>query len=149
MNKKLIIIIAVVALLVAGGAYKTVLAKPKAKAKKPNVEGTVYVLQKEFLVNLAEERYAKISAALILDPKDHSTAAAGGHGAPAPPEGYGPMAQEGIIRAIVTDAFTGVHAAELEDPKKRDKLRHEIVERIHAETDVHADDILFPDLTVQ
>ena len=148
MNKK-IIIIAVVALLVAGGAYKTVLAKPKEKAKKPNVEGTVYVLQKEFLVNLAEERYAKITAALVLNPKDHSTAAAGGHGAPAPPEGYGPMAQEGVVRAIVTDSLTGVHAEELEDSKQRAKLRHEIVERIHKETDVHADDILFPDLTVQ
>jgi flagellar basal body-associated protein FliL len=148
MNKK-IIIIAVLALLVAGGAYKTVLAKPKTKEKKPNVEGTVYVLQKEFLVNLAEERYAKITAALVLNPKDHSAAAAGGHGAPAPPEGYGPMAQEGVVRAIVTDSLTGVPADELEDSKKRDKLRHEIVERIHDETDVHADDILFPDLTVQ
>jgi flagellar basal body-associated protein FliL len=58
-----------------GGVYKTVLAKPKAKAKKPNVEGTLYVLQKEFLVNLADSRYAKLSAALLLDPKDHSVAA--------------------------------------------------------------------------
>ena len=147
MNKK--IIIAVVALVAAGGAYKTVLAKPKTKAKKPNVEGTLYVLQKEFLVNLADERYAKISAALLLDPKDHSAAAAGGHGAPAPPEGYGAMSQEAIVRAIITDVFTGLPAAELEDGKKRAKLRHEIVERIHDETDVHADDVLFPDLTVQ
>jgi flagellar basal body-associated protein FliL len=147
MNKK--IIIAVVALVAAGGAYKTVLAKPKEKAKKPNVEGTLYVLQKEFLVNLADSRYAKVSAALLLDPKDHSTAAAGGHGAPAPPEGYGAMTQEAIVRAIVTDELTGRPAEELEDHKKRDKVREHIVERIHKETDVHADDILFPDLTVQ
>ena len=149
MNKK-IVIIAVVALVVAGGAYKTVLAKPKEKAKKPNVEGTLYVLQKEFLVNLADSRYAKVSAALLLHPKDHSTAAAGGHGGgPAPPEGYGAMTQEAIVRAIVTDALTGKDASELEDARKRDRLRKEIVERIHDETDVYADDILFPDLTVQ
>ena len=148
MNKKTLII-AVLALVVAGGAYKTVLAKPKEKAKKPNVEGTLYVLQKEFLVNLADSRYAKVSAALLLDPKDHSTAAAGGHGGPAPPEGYGAMTQEAIVRAIVTDALTGRDAADLEDARKRDRLRKEIVERIHEETDVHADDILFPDLTVQ
>jgi flagellar basal body-associated protein FliL len=148
MNKKTLII-AVLALVVAGGAYKTVLAKPKEKAKKPNVEGTLYVLQKEFLVNLADSRYAKISAALLLDPKDHSAAAAGGHGGTAPPEGYGAMTQEVIVRAIVTDALTGRDAADLEDPRKRDRLRKEIVERIHEETDVHADDILFPDLTVQ
>ena len=148
MNKKTLII-AVLALVVAGGAYKTVLAKPKAKAKKANVEGNVYVLQKEFLVNLADSRYAKISAALLLDPKDHSTAAAGGHGGPVPPEGYGAMTQEAIVRAIVTDALTGRDASDLEDAKKRDELREQIVERIKAETDVHADDILFPDLTVQ
>jgi flagellar basal body-associated protein FliL len=147
MNKK--IIIAVVALVAAGGAYKTVLAKPTVKAKKPNVEGTLYVLQKEFLVNLADERYAKVSAALLLDPKDHSAAAAGGHGAPVPPEGYGAMSQEAIVRAIITDVFTGLPAADLEDARKRDKLREKIVERIHEETDVHADDVLFPDLTVQ
>jgi flagellar basal body-associated protein FliL len=147
MNKK--IIMAVVALVVVGGIYKFVLAKPKAVAKKPNVEGTLYVLQKEFLVNLADERYAKVSAALLLDPKDHSTAAAGGHGAPAPPEGYGAMTQEAIVRAIVTDELTGKPAEDLEDAKKRDKVREHIVERIHKETDVHADDILFPDLTVQ
>ena len=147
MNKK--IIMAVVALVVVGGAYKFVLAKPKAAAKKPNVEGTLYVLQKEFLVNLADSRYAKVSAALVLNPKDHSAAAAGGHGAPSPPEGYGAMAQEAIIRAIVTDELTGKPADELEDARKRDKVREHIVERIHKETDVHADDILFPDLTVQ
>jgi flagellar basal body-associated protein FliL len=148
-NKK-ILILAVVALVVAGGAYKTVLAKPKEKAKKPNVEGTLYVLQKEFLVNLADAKYAKVSAALLLDPKDHSVAAAGGHGGgTVPPEGYGAMTQEAIVRAIVTDELTGRLAADLEDPRKRDRLRKEIVERIHEETDVHADDILFPDLTVQ
>jgi flagellar basal body-associated protein FliL len=147
MNKK--IIMAVVALVVVGGAYKFVLAKPKAAAKKPNVEGTLYVLQKEFLVNLADERYAKVSAALVLNPKDHSAVAAGGHGGPVPPEGYGAMTQEAIVRAIVTDELTGKPAEELEDAKKRDKVREHIVERIHKETDVHADDILFPDLTVQ
>ena len=147
MKKK--IIIAVVALLAAGGAYKTVLAKPKTKAKKPNVEGTLYVMQKEFLVNLAEDRYAKVSAALLLNPDDHSAAAAGGHGAPSPPEGYGAMAQEAVIRAIITDVFTGLPADDLEDTKKRARLRKEILHRIHEESDVHADDILFPDLTVQ
>jgi flagellar basal body-associated protein FliL len=146
-NKK--IIIAVLALVVAGGAYKTVLAKPKETGKKPNVVGTLYVLQKEFLVNLADSRYAKVSAALVLNPKDHSAAAAGGHGAPVPPEGYGAMAQEAVVRAIVTDELTGRPADDLEDPRKREKVLEHILERIHKETDVHADDVLFPDLTVQ
>ena len=150
MKKKLKLIIAVVvAIVAAGGAYKTVLAKPKEKAKKPNVVGTLYVLQKEFLVNLADSRYAKVSAALVLNPNDHSAAAAGGHGAPAPPEGYGAMAQEAVVRAIITDELTGRPADDLEDARKRDKVLHHILERIHEETDVHADNVLFPDLTVQ
>ena len=103
----------------------------------------------DLLVNLADARYAKVSAALVLNPKDHSAVAAGGHGAAVPPEGYGAMTQEAIVRAIVTDELTGKPAEELEDAKKRDKVREHILERIHKETDVHADDILFPDLTVQ
>ena len=38
MNKKILIIL-VVALLGAGGAYKTVLAKPKEKEPEPKVHG--------------------------------------------------------------------------------------------------------------
>ena len=147
MNKK--IIMAVVALVVVGGAYKFVLAKPKAAAKKPNVEGTLYVLQKEFLVNLADSRYAKVSAALILNPKDHSTAAAGGHGAPAPPEGYGAEPQEAIIRDLITNEVTDIPAEELVDHEGREKVKKSILKAIKTETDAHVEEVLFPDLTVQ
>jgi len=96
MVKKLIPVI--VAVLALGAGYKFVLAKPAAKAEepKPKVHGTVYMLQKEFLVNLHEGRFAKLQVGLILAHDDHSTApAGGGHGAaPTPPEGYGAMAQE-------------------------------------------------------
>jgi flagellar basal body-associated protein FliL len=145
------ILIPVVLLVVLGGAYKFVLAKPKAEAAKPKVEGTVYVLGKEFLMNLKDGRFAKLSVALVLNPKDHSTApAGGGHGAaPTPPEGYGAMAQEGVVRAIVTDSITNAEDAELITRKGREHLQHEILERIHHETDVHADEVLFTDVTVQ
>src|SRR3954454_9312309 len=104
MNKKLILI-PVIALVVLGGAYKTVLAKPGKPAPKPKVEGTVYVLQKEFLVNLKDGRFAKLTAALVLSPEDTSTAAAHGESA-APPDGYGTMAQEGVVRAVLTEDLT-------------------------------------------
>ena len=149
MNKK--ILIPIVLLVVLGGAYKFVLAKPKEAEAKPKIEGTVYVLGKEFLLNLADGRFAKMSVALVLDPKDHSTAAAGGgHGAaPTPPEGYGAMAQEGVIRAIITDEITNAEDQELIGRKGRSHLQDEILERIHHETDVHAQDVLFTDVTVQ
>jgi flagellar basal body-associated protein FliL len=145
------ILIPVVLLVVLGGVYKFVLAKPKAEAAKPKVEGTVYVLGKEFLMNLKDGRFAKLSVALVLNPKDHSTApAGGGHGAaPTPPEGYGAMAQEGVVRAIVTDSITNAEDADLITRKGREHLQHEILERIHHETDVHADEVLFTDVTVQ
>jgi flagellar basal body-associated protein FliL len=144
------ILIPVVLLVVLGGVYKFVLAKPEAKAKPPKIEGTVYVLGKEFLLNLSDGRFAKMSVALVLDPKDHSTAAAGGHGAaPTPPEGYGAMAQEGVIRAIITDEITNAEDQELVGRKGRKHLQEEILHRIHEETDVHADDVLFTDVTVQ
>jgi len=70
MKKKLIIV--VVALVAAGGAYKTVLAKPAEKEKKPKVEGQVYVMPKEFLVNLSGGRFAKFSVALVMPRDDRS-----------------------------------------------------------------------------
>jgi flagellar basal body-associated protein FliL len=150
MNKKTLIIV-VAALVVAGGAYKTVLAKPKEKAKKPNVEGTLYVLQKEFLVNLADGRFAKLTVALLLDPHDTSAApAGGGHGAAAkPPEGFGDMPQEAIVRDIVTDELTDASDSDLIRRAGREDLKKAILKKIRKTTDVHADEVLFTDVTVQ
>ena len=148
MVKKLVPVIALLAVL--GGVYKFVLAKPKAEAKPPKVEGTVYVLGKEFLVNLADGRFAKMSVALVLDPKDHSTAAAGGHeGGATPPEGYGDMAQEGIVRSLITSAITDQPADDLTSEHGREELAKEIVKLIKKKTDVKIEEVFFPDLTVQ
>jgi flagellar basal body-associated protein FliL len=143
---KKIIIIVVVALVAAGGAYKTVLAKPKKAEPKPKVAGEIYLLQKEFLVNLEGGRYAKLSVALVMP---HLPVAAGGHGAAAPPEGYGPEPQEAVIRDIVTDELTNASDKELVDRKGREEIKKHILESIHKHTDVHATEVLFPDVTVQ
>jgi flagellar protein FliL len=145
MNKKIIIIV-VAALVLAGGAYKTVLAKPKAKEPEPKVQGTVYVLPKEFLVNLADGRYAKLQVALVVE---HVAAAAGGHGAPAPPEGYGAEPQEAIIRDLITDELTDASDHELIQREGREKIKKQILKSIKEHTDVHVEEILFPDVTVQ
>ena len=146
MNKKKLIIIVVAALVLAGGAYKTVLAKPKAKEPEPKVQGTVYVLPKEFLVNLADGRYAKLQVALVVE---HVAAAAGGHGAPAPPEGYGPEPQEAIIRDLITDELTDASDHELIQREGREKIKKQILKSIKEHTDVHVEEVLFPDVTVQ
>ena len=146
MNKKKLIIIVVAALVLAGGAYKTVLAKPKAKEPEPKVQGTIYVLPKEFLVNLADGRYAKLQVALVVE---HVVAAAGGHGAPAPPEGYGAEPQEAIIRDLITDELTNASDHELIQREGREKIKKQILKSIKEHTDVHVEEVLFPDVTVQ
>ena len=145
MNKK-IIIIAVVALVVAGGAYKTVLAKPKGKAPEPKVAGSVYVLPKEFLVNLAGDRFAKLQVALVVE---HLPVAAGGHGAPTPPDGYGTEPQEAVVRDIITNELTDATDRDLIGHEGREKIKKRILESIKKHTDVHVEEVLFPDVTVQ
>jgi len=145
MNKKIIIIV-VVALVAAGGAYKTVLAKPAKPAPKPKVEGVVYLLQKEFLVNLADGRFAKLSVGLVLE---HAPEAAGGHEAAAPPEGYGAEPQEAIVRDIITDQLTDARQTDLVDREGREQLKEKILKAIKKKTDVHIEDVIFPDVTVQ
>src|SRR6201999_771648 len=122
MVKKLIPVI--VALAALGGVYKFVLAKPKEAAAKPKVDGSVYILGKEFLVNLADGRFAKLTVALVLAHDDTSTAAGGGHeGAPKPPEGFGAMGQEAVVRDVITDDLTDIKDTDLIDRGGRVKIK--------------------------
>jgi flagellar FliL protein len=147
---KIKLIIPVVVLLVAlGGAYKFVLAKPKEKEPEPKVHGTVYVLGKEFLVNLADARYAKLTVGLVLDHDDTSTAAAEGHAAPKPPEGFGEMQQEAVVRDIITDELTDAHDSDLTKRAGRQELKEKILKDLKAHTDVKVHEVLFTDVTVQ
>lgn len=147
MIKKLLIPI-VVLLVVAGAGYKFVLAKPAEAEPKPKVHGTPYVLGKEFLVNLEDGRYAQFTVALVLAHDDTSTVV-DGHAAAKPPEGYGAMHQESIVRAIVSDEITGLDADHLIDHEHREKVAKAIYKQIKKKTDVHAEEVLFPDMRVQ
>jgi flagellar basal body-associated protein FliL len=149
MKKKKLIIIVVVALAAFGGAYKTVLAKPKEKAPEPKVHGEVYVLPKEFLVNLADGRFAKLQVALVVEPAAGGGGHGGGHGAPVPPEGYGAEPQEAIVRDLITDTLTNASDHELIQREGREKIKKEILKAIKEHTDVHVEEVLFPDVTVQ
>ena len=149
MKKKLIILVPVL-LIALGGVYKFVLAKPAKAEPKPKVHGSVYVLGKEFLINLEQGHYAKLTAALVLAHDDTSTVAAGGHEAAArPPEGFGVMAQEAVVRDIITDELTGARQSELVDGHAREELKHDIVKQLAKKTDVKVEEVLFTDVTVQ
>jgi flagellar basal body-associated protein FliL len=147
MVKKLVPVIALLAVL--GGVYKFVLAKPATAEPKPHVEGTVYMLQKEFLINLADGRFAKMQIGLVLAHDDTSTVAAGGHETSSPPEGYGAMGQEGVVRDLITGVLTDATDKDLIGERGREELKKEILKVLAKKTDVKVEEVLFSDLTVQ
>lgn len=149
MASKLKIVIPVVLLLVGGGVYKFVLAKPAAEAKS-KIDGIVYVLPKEFLVNLSGGRFAKLGVGLVLSHADHSIQEAmANKEAIKPPEGFGPLPQEAVVRDIVTDTLTDRADKDLIDRAGRERLKKRIINAITARTDVRVEDVLFTDVAVQ
>ncbi|MCW3039508.1 MAG: flagellar basal body-associated FliL family protein [Solirubrobacterales bacterium] len=147
MKSKLKIIIPL-ALLIAGGAYKFVLAKPPI-APPPKIAGEVYVLPKDFLLNLADGKFAKLGVGLIFKEGFTAAPAAGGEAAAAPPEGYGLLPQEAVVRDIVTDVVTSAKAKDLTTSKGREHLKKRILKRLRKQTDVKAEDVLLTDIAVQ
>ena len=147
MRRRLKIIVPLALLIVLGGLYKVVLAKPPAEHEK-KVEGHVYVLPKQFLLNLADGRFAKLDVALVLSEEAaKEMEAAGEEGAP--PEGFGKLQQEAVVRAVVTDEVTDSSKKALVDRKGRRALRKKVLKALHEETDVEINDVLFTDVAVQ
>lgn len=145
MKGKLKIVVPLVALVALFGAYKTVLAKPAEVKHK--VEGEVYILPKEFVLNLADGRFAKVGVALVLEP---GALEEGGHGGGAkPPEGFGPLPQEALVRDIVVDTVTSRSADDLTRREGREALKKRILKSITTHTDVHAEHVVFTDVAVQ
>ena len=73
-KKKKIILIALVVLLGGGYVAKGFVMPPPKNTDK--VKGTLYLMPKEFLVNLADGRYGKVDVALLLAPGQSNGATA-------------------------------------------------------------------------
>jgi flagellar FliL protein len=144
---KLKLIVPVAALIVAAGVYKFVVAKP-APAPQPKIAGEVYVVPSAFTVNLAGGRYAKVTVGMILKEGAALGPESGGEPA-APPEGFGPLAQEAIVRDIVVNALSGTRADMLMGADGRQRIKQLIERRVKALTDVEIERVLLPDVTVQ
>ncbi len=78
-KKKKILILAVVLLLGGGYVAKGMLMPPPKVHDK--ITGLIYLLPKEFLVNLSDGKYGKVDIALVLAPGQSDGATAEG-GAP-------------------------------------------------------------------
>lgn len=155
--KPKILIPVLVAALAAGGAYKFLLAEPEAKPRH-KVEGEVYVMPREFLVNLADGRFVKLNVALVFEhgyTSSHAAevaakeAGAGKKGAAKPIEGFGVLPQEPVLRDIITGSLAGARARSLQRAEARARLKRKIKKRIAAKTDVKVEDVLFTDVAVQ
>lgn len=146
--RKNVLILVLAALIVGAGAAYT-FAKPKEE-RRHKIDGQVYVLPREFLVNLEDGRYAKMNVALIVDAHQAVAAEAGGHGAaPRPPEGFGTLPQEAVIRDIVTEIVTDTDGDELVRSEGRERIKREILTQINRVTDVRTEDVLITDVAVQ
>lgn len=137
-KKKLLVPILV--LVVAGVGYKMKFAPKPPPPPKPKIEGTVMALEKEFVVNLADGHYGKISVALVVE----EAAGGGGHAA-----GEAGLAQEGVVRAIITDTLTGMAADDLVSKTGREKALEEILTAVKKQTDEHVKEVYFTDVAVQ
>jgi flagellar basal body-associated protein FliL len=130
MNKKLLIAIPVLVLIIAVGAYEFVL--PHKAAAKPRLNGSVYPVPGQFTLNLAGGHYATLKLALLL---------------PAVVKG-GP-ADEPVIRSIVTNAVTGKPSSALITARGRSVLEHRILHGINTQTNATVSRVYFTDLAVQ
>jgi flagellar basal body-associated protein FliL len=146
-KSKLKFIIPIV-LVLLGGAYKFVLAKPGPK-EKPKVEGEVYVLPKDFLINLSDGKFAKLGVGLVFDEGFTAAPAKAAEGGAAAPDGYGVLTQEAVVRDIVTDVVTDESANELTSRRGREDIKAKILKRLKQQTDVKVHEVLLTDVAVQ
>lgn len=147
MRKNVVILVLVALVAGAGAAYS--FAKPKDEARR-KIDGSVYVLPKEFLVNLKDGRYAKLNVALVLDPGQQTASGGSNHNkGPKPPEGFGPLEQEAVVRDIVTGVVTNQDGDDLISGEGRERIKAQILQQIRRTTDVRAEDVLMTDVAVQ
>src|SRR3954447_2568570 len=138
MKKKLMFVAPVLLLLVGGFVAKKILMKPPPPPVA-KIEGTLVTLAPEFLVNLKDGHYGKVTVAVEMKT------------APAPEAGStSPVLEENAaVRARVTDALTGLDSEQLIERKNRKALQTEILRSIKKETDESVTDVMFTDIAVQ
>jgi flagellar basal body-associated protein FliL len=144
-KKKKILILAAVLLLGGGYVAKGMLLPPPKVHNK--ISGLIYLLPKEFLVNLSDGKYGKVDIALVLAPGQSDGATA--EGGASSDATLGTLPEEAAVRDIITNALTDSTAASLSSAAARVKLKHKIVLAIRAGTDVKLTDVLFTDVAVQ
>ena len=145
MKKKILIILP---LLLLGGGYvaKAKLMPPKVVAHK--VAGEIYILPKQFMLNLQDGHYATLTVALELAPGQSDGATAESAGASSTSV-VGTLPEEAVIRAIITNLITNQTSNTLVTDTGRAGLQAQILSQIKSHTDVKVDQVFFTDVAVQ
>jgi flagellar basal body-associated protein FliL len=139
-KKKLMILVPVLLLVSAGGAYEMVL-KPKPKVVVPKVNGTLVGLGDAFTVNLAGGHYGRVSVAVLLKTPPPAAPADSTTGVTLP--------ENDAVRAIVTDDLTGIDSSRLIDRGSRHRLLARILADLKKSTDEPVTQVMFTDVAVQ
>jgi flagellar basal body-associated protein FliL len=145
MKKKLIIGLLVI-LAIGGYVAKSMLLKPKVVV--PKIDGSIYVLPHAFTLNMADGRYATLTAALLLAPGQSDGSSATG-AAPSSDATVGTLPEEAAIRDIITNTITSQPGSELTSIVGREHLKREILHEIRTGTDDKVDGVYFTDVAVQ
>ncbi len=143
-NKKLMLALALPIVLLGG--YTMTKHKPVPKEK---VKGTIYLMPKEFLLNLRDGRYAKVAIALDLAPGQSDGASAEGSSSGSGESAVGTLPEEPMVREIVSDVISGQDGSTVESDSGRRGIQKEIASEIRKQTDVKVEAVLIPDFTVQ
>src|SRR5690242_20025783 len=103
MKRKLKFIVPVPILLGVLFAAYTMLLAPKSATAKPKIAGTLLPMTTPFVVNLAGNRYGKISVSLLLSKAPPASTT----GLPVT------LPEDSALRAIITDELTGLQPQQL------------------------------------
>jgi flagellar basal body-associated protein FliL len=143
MKKKLIPIVVVLVGALGFAGYSFAMPKKHVKIK---INGTIYILPKQFTLNLKGGQYATLTVALLLAPTQSLGVTSATN---PPPTGFGSLTEEAVIRAIITNDVTDQPASALVTQSGRQVLEHKILSDIKSQTDTLVDNVYFTDVAVQ
>lgn len=142
-KKKLIPIIVVIVAVLLFAGYSFAMPKKHVKMK---VNGTIYILPKQFTLNLKGGQYATLTVALLLAPGQSVGVTSTTN---PPPTGFGSLTEEAVIRAIITNDVTDQPESALVSEPGRKALESKILSDIRSQTDTEVNAIYFTDVAVQ
>jgi flagellar basal body-associated protein FliL len=129
MIKKLVVALALAALIGGGVVYKVMLSDPEpASAQVPDT----IVMEKQLVVDLAGGRYAKVTVGLEVPAKLEEA-----------------FAESAVVRDVITRDLTNLEPEELLVRERRERLKLRLARDIRAQTDVRVGRVLLTDFTIQ